>query len=153
MGARGWAPLSCRGPSRLPRPPPSSGSTGTPQLPRTDSQLRRSLRRARHPGPAPVPPNPRPRGPLAEAAKPCRIGRSGPSFVYPLRIPCGKCASTWSNGSILFFNPRNNSLSKRLCPLNFSSVPYVSVRFLFPCFSLPFRFLFSPLSELSPTRT
>ena len=102
MGARGWAPLSCRGPSRLPRPPPSSGSTGTPLLPRTDSQLPRNHRRARLSGPAPVEPNLPPKGPLGGVAKRHLTDRSGLSFVYPLRIPCAKCASTLSSGSILF---------------------------------------------------
>ena len=103
MGARGWAPLSCRGPSRLPRPPPSSGSTGTPQLPRTDSQPPRNHRRARLSGPAPVEPNLPPKGRLGGVAKRHPTDRSGLSFVYPLRIPCAKCASTSSSGSILFF--------------------------------------------------
>lgn len=105
MGARGWAPLSCRGPSRLPRPPPSSGSTGTPNLARMDSQLPRCRKRARHSGPAPVPPNPQLRGRLEGAVNLRPIGLSGPFSVYPSRILCEKCASTSSNGSILYFYP------------------------------------------------
>jgi len=114
MGARRWAHLpGCRGPSRLPRPPPprppplsanrqSVVSAACRMRPNWRMRTNHRNRRRAVPGQrVPLPNRPR-RGPLGGAVSRHPIGPFGHSSAWPSRIHLGRCASVSWNGSILF---------------------------------------------------